>query len=147
ASLASGADGTPRRAQVEMRRNDANGYVVGIMAESVQAELHQQINSAAVEAYFESVYGSLERLRQGIGQADAGAKELSSGLHDQRLPGATDLADGLPKAALPGPRNSPAAWTMPSPVPTSSATAPPRWPTAPNRWPMWSTRWPTRWSR
>src|SRR5699024_6111394 len=66
ASLGSGADGPPRRAQVEMRRNDANGYVVGIMAESVQAELHQQINSAAVEAYFESVYGSLERLRQGI---------------------------------------------------------------------------------
>src|SRR5699024_3472788 len=46
ASLASGADGTPRKAQVEMRRNDSNGYVVGIMAESVQAELHQQINSA-----------------------------------------------------------------------------------------------------
>src|SRR5699024_10353174 len=102
ASLASGADGTPRKAQVEMRRNDANGYVVGIMAESVQAELHQQINSAAVEAYFESVYGSLERLRQGIGQADDGAKELSSGLHDQLLPGANEVADGLSNDALPG---------------------------------------------
>src|SRR5699024_9376063 len=38
ANLASGAEGTPHRAEVQMRQDDANGYVVGIMAESVQAE-------------------------------------------------------------------------------------------------------------
>src|SRR5690625_5891183 len=53
ADLASGADGTPRRATVDMQRNDANGFVVGIMAETVQSKLHGQINTAATQAYFE----------------------------------------------------------------------------------------------
>lgn len=92
--LASGSDGTPRRAEIEIRRDDANGYVVGIMASTVQAELHQQINSAATEAYFESVYGDLDELRDGLVQAQDGAHDLDDGLAEA-APGAVDLADGL----------------------------------------------------
>lgn len=98
ANLASGADGTPRRAEVRMRRNDANGYVVGIMAESVQSTLHGQINSAATEAYFESVYGNLDTLRNGLVRADDGAHELADGLGDAE-PGASRLTGGLGEAA------------------------------------------------
>ncbi|WP_022919537.1 YhgE/Pip domain-containing protein [Ruania albidiflava] len=97
ANLASGADGTPHRAEVQMRRDDANGYVVGIMAESVQAELHQQINVAATSAYFESVYGELDQLRDGLTQADDGAHQLSDGLVDAKS-GSAELADGLADA-------------------------------------------------
>lgn len=96
-NLASGADGTPHRADVQMRRDDSNGYVVGIMAESVQAELHQQINVAATSAYFESVYGELDQLRDGLTEADDGAHQLSDGLTEARS-GSQELADGLAEA-------------------------------------------------
>ncbi|HLR57695.1 MAG TPA: YhgE/Pip domain-containing protein [Beutenbergiaceae bacterium] len=98
ANLASGADGTPERATIDMRRNDANGFVVGIMAETVQKQLHDQVNSAATTAYFESVYGSLADLRDGIGQAQDGAHDLADGLGDARS-GSAELADGLVTAA------------------------------------------------
>src|SRR5690625_1125519 len=92
--LASGADGTPRRATVDMQRNDANGFVVGIMAETVQSKLQGQINAAATQAYFESVYGSLDELHAGLEQLQNGAHELADGLPDA-AEGANDLADGL----------------------------------------------------
>lgn len=98
ANLASGADGTPEKATIDMRRNDANGFVVGIMAETVQKQLHDQVNSAATTAYFESVYGSLATLRDGIGQAQDGAHDLADGLGDAKS-GSAELADGLVTAA------------------------------------------------
>jgi len=92
--LASGADGTPRKATVDMQRNDANGFVVGIMAETVQSKLQGQINAAATQAYFESVYGSLDTLHGGLDEAHSGAQELADGLPDA-LDGAEELSDGL----------------------------------------------------
>src|SRR5699024_11907020 len=80
--LASGADGTPRRATVDMQRNDANGFVVGIMAETVQSKIQGQINAAATQAYSESVYGSLDELHAGLDEAHSGAQELADGLPD-----------------------------------------------------------------
>lgn len=95
--LASGSGNHPERASVDMRRNDANGYVIGVMAETVQAELQEKINAAATQAYFESVYGSLETLRDGITEADDGAVKLRDGLADADT-GSSDLADGLQEA-------------------------------------------------
>ncbi|QGH70730.1 YhgE/Pip domain-containing protein [Pseudactinotalea sp. HY158] len=97
ADLASGAEGTPRRAVVDMRRDDANGFVVGIMAETVQKQLHDQINSAATQAYFESVYGDLDALRGGLVQLQDGAHDLAAGLTDA-VDGSAELAGGLTDA-------------------------------------------------
>ena len=92
--LASGAGTSPERAEIVMNRNDANGYVIGVMAETVQSKLHEQINSAATQAYFESVYGSLGTLRDGLTEADTGATSLRDGLAEA-APGARTLSDGL----------------------------------------------------
>lgn len=97
ARLASGADTTPQRAEIQVRRNDANGYVIGVMAETVQARLHEQINAAATEAYFESVYGSLAAIRDAVQQADTGAGQLRDGLASADT-GAATLASGLADA-------------------------------------------------
>src|SRR5690625_57236 len=94
ADLASGSEGTPRRATVDMQRSDANGFVVGIMAETVQNKLQGQINAAATQAYFESVYGSLDALHTGLAQARDGADELAAGLPDAAA-GSEELAEGL----------------------------------------------------
>ncbi len=62
AKLASGSTGTPQRAGMLITLDDANGYIVGKMAETVQSELQNKISAAAVSAYFESVFGNLQQL-------------------------------------------------------------------------------------
>jgi putative membrane protein len=94
AKLASGATNTPQRASMAITLNDANGYVVGKMAQTVQAELQNKINAAAVSAYFESVFGDLQQLRSGITSATNGAGQLRDGLASANT-GAANLSSGL----------------------------------------------------
>jgi putative membrane protein len=113
--LASGADATPQRARMLITLDDANGYIVGKMAQTVQATLENKISAAAVSAYFQSVFDNLESLRNGVTQAADGAAKLrdgaaraeqgsatlSTGLGDLKAgadklaPGAQQVSDGV----------------------------------------------------
>jgi putative membrane protein len=111
-SLASVASGTPRRASLNVELNDANNYIVGIIAATAQSELQSQVNAAAQSAYVESTLGSLTqirsqlkeaadgagKLRDGAKELHAGARKLSSGLVTLES-GAGDLADGADEVA------------------------------------------------
>jgi putative membrane protein len=119
AKLASGANSTPQRAGMLITLDDANGYIVGKMAETVQSELQNKISAAAVSAYFESVFGNLEKLRNGITKATSGAASLRDNLAtakqgsgklvsglgqlktgaDKLAPGAQQVSDGVAKIA------------------------------------------------
>lgn len=92
--LASGADTTPQRARMLITLDDANGYIVGKMAQTVQTELANKITAAAVSAYFQSVFDNLEQLRGGIDQAVTGAGQLRDG-SSAAAKGSTDLLGGL----------------------------------------------------
>jgi putative membrane protein len=94
AKLASGSTGTPQRASMQIVLDDAGGYIVGKMAETVQSELTNKIDAAAVSAYFQSVFGNLDRLRAGITQASDGAEQLQTGANAAR-DGSASLASGL----------------------------------------------------
>jgi putative membrane protein len=113
--LASGADSTPQRARMLITLDDANGYIVGKMAQTVQASLENKISAAAVSAYFQSVFDNLESLRSGLASAVDGAGQLRDGLTsaeqgsaslssgigelkagaDKLAPGAQQVADGV----------------------------------------------------
>jgi putative membrane protein len=80
AKLASGAGGTPERASMSIQLDDANNYLVGIMAETVQSELERQIAVQADTTYFQAVMDRLGDLRTGLGSATSGATALSTGL-------------------------------------------------------------------
>jgi len=80
AKLASGAGGTPQRASMSIQLDDANNYLVGIMAETVQSELQRQIAVQADTAYFQAVLDRLGDLKTGLGSATYGATALSTGL-------------------------------------------------------------------
>jgi putative membrane protein len=103
--LASVAGGTPRRASLAVELNDANNYIVGIIAATAQSELQAQVNAAAQTAYLESGLGSLAQVRSrlkqaadGAAQLHSGARRLSSGLNTLGS-GANDLADGADEVA------------------------------------------------
>jgi putative membrane protein len=92
--LASGARNKPERAGMLITLDDANGYIVGKMAQTVQSELANKISAAAVSAYFQSVFDNLDKLRDGIDQAAAGAGQLRDGAGTAEQ-GSADLAAGL----------------------------------------------------
>ncbi|WP_018655723.1 YhgE/Pip domain-containing protein [Actinomadura flavalba] len=94
AKLTSGANGTPEQAAMSIRLDDANNYLVGVMARTVQAELERQIAAAAVAAYFETAFGELAELRGGLGDAASGAGELRDGLGAAKR-GSASLVEGL----------------------------------------------------
>jgi putative membrane protein len=93
AKLASGAVGTPQRAAMQIKLDDGNNFLVGIMAETVQSELERQIAAAAVTSYFEAAGQQLGTLRTGLGKAASGADQLKQGL-DTAVTGSAALAKG-----------------------------------------------------
>lgn len=110
--LASVASGTPKRATLNVELNDANNYIVGIIAATAQNELQSQVNAAAQSAYLEATLGSLTdirsqlkeaadgaaQLRDGAKELHTGARKLSSGLNTLES-GAGDLTDGANQVA------------------------------------------------
>jgi putative membrane protein len=92
--LAGVASGTPRRASLRVELNDANNYIVGIIAATAQSELQSQVNAAAQSAYVEATLGSLAQLRRQLEQAADGASELRAGAARLRS-GARELSSGL----------------------------------------------------
>ncbi len=97
ADLASGAGQNPTRATVQLQRNDANGFVVGLLLQSVRSELEAAIDRAAIGSYFESVFANLDTLRTDIGNAATGAGQLATGA-DASLAGAKELSTGIKTA-------------------------------------------------
>ncbi|HET9655301.1 MAG TPA: YhgE/Pip domain-containing protein [Kineosporiaceae bacterium] len=97
ADLASGSTTTPRRAVMTMNVDDGNGYLIEIIARTAKDEITQKVDQAATTAYFESVYGQLEQLRNGLAQARDGAVQLRDGLARETT-GARQLASGLDTA-------------------------------------------------
>jgi putative membrane protein len=94
ARLASAADGTPRRAALDVTLNDANGYIVGIMAETARDELQAQVNTAAQTAYATAGLTSLQDVRSGLKRAAKGATALKTGAQKAHR-GAQKLTSGL----------------------------------------------------
>lgn len=94
ARLASVAGGTPRRASMSVTLNDANNYIVGIIAATARNELQTQVNAAAQSAYLESGLGSLSEIRSGLKQAADGATKLKEGAQREHA-GARKLSSGL----------------------------------------------------
>ncbi|MEV0585827.1 YhgE/Pip domain-containing protein [Nonomuraea sp. NPDC050310] len=77
--LSSGADGAPQQAAMSIQLDDGNNYLVGVMAETVQAKLQAQINEAAVTTYFEAVVEGLEEAEKGFEELEDGARKLDRG--------------------------------------------------------------------
>lgn len=97
ADLTSGQGDDPQRAGIELRRNDANGFVIGSITNSAQASIEQAVDHAAVEAYFKAVFANLAEIRSGMGDAADGADTLSAGLADAKS-GSGELSKGAKEA-------------------------------------------------
>ncbi|MET0604340.1 MAG: YhgE/Pip domain-containing protein [Baekduia sp.] len=96
--LTSPTTGTPERAALHVELNDANGFIVGIMAKTAESELQAQINTAAQTAYAETGLGDLQDVRSGLKEAAQGATKLKTGAQEAHA-GAKKLSSGLNQLA------------------------------------------------
>jgi putative membrane protein len=97
ANLVSGQGEDPQRAVVTLHRDDANGYVVGLLTASVQTQLEAAIDRAAIGAYFETVFANLDTIKTDVTNAATAATQLATGA-DAVAKGATDLSTGITTA-------------------------------------------------
>ncbi|MDI2127291.1 YhgE/Pip domain-containing protein [Yinghuangia seranimata] len=115
AALASAGGPQPRQADLTMTLNDANGFIVGKMAESAKVQLQASVSQAVQATFVQQAYGRLAALKQNLGQAAAGARQLQTGIGTAPVPelqqGAQQLAAGLDQltAAVPVPPSQQAA--------------------------------------
>ena len=89
--------GTPQQAGITLRRDDANGFVIGSVTASSEAKVEAAVNRSAIEAYFDAVFANLRELRDGMSQASDGAGQLKEGATSARQ-GAAQLDEGLADA-------------------------------------------------
>jgi putative membrane protein len=97
ANLVSGQGEDPQRAVVTLHRDDANGYVIGLLTASVQNQLEAAIDRAAIGAYFETVFANLDTIKTDVTNASTAATQLATGA-DTVAKGATDLSTGITTA-------------------------------------------------
>src|SRR6478752_519979 len=97
ANLVSGTSDDPQRAVLMLHRDDANGFVVGLLTASVQNQLEAAIDRAAIGAYFETVFANLETVKADVTKAADSATQIATGA-DAATKGATDLATGIATA-------------------------------------------------
>ena len=77
--LVSAQNPDPQRASLEITLNDANNYIVGVVAQAAKAELQSQVNSAAHVAYARAIYGDLTQAKQRLKTTSQGAHGLVAG--------------------------------------------------------------------
>ncbi|MDR7301663.1 YhgE/Pip domain-containing protein [Haloactinomyces albus] len=97
ANLAGATRAAPERATLRIVKNDANGYLAGIMADTARAELQNQVDSAAHAAYARALYGKVDAIREKLQLASDTADRLvrDSELNDRSIEGLTEGLTGM----------------------------------------------------
>ncbi|MCW2810130.1 MAG: putative transporter permease protein, partial [Friedmanniella sp.] len=93
ANLVSGQGDDPQRARIMLRRNDANGFVIGSITSSAQNSITRAVDDSAVASYFDAVFANLATIRNGLQDAATGAGQLADGTRSAQQ-GADGLAAG-----------------------------------------------------
>jgi len=98
ADLVSGQGDDPQRAGIMLRRNDANGFVIGSITNSAQNAIARSVDESATASYFDAVFANLAKIRSGLADATDGADQLHDGIVSAD-DGSAELADGASSAA------------------------------------------------
>lgn len=97
ANLVSGSGDAPERANVNLRLNDATGYLTELLVASAQPRLEAAINRAAIGAYLESVFANLDTIRTAVRAAADSAGKMAADMATA-LTQATDLSTAVSTA-------------------------------------------------
>ena len=108
--IASSAGDSPETGALQVRTNDANNYIVGQISRTVFSEVRSAASTKASRTFLDRIFVSFsdihgqtvkaadgaDKLKGGIGTAEAGSKDLADGLKDAKK-GSGKLSKGLEK--------------------------------------------------
>ncbi|MER6205048.1 YhgE/Pip domain-containing protein [Streptomyces sp. NPDC001642] len=108
--VSSSAGDDPETGALQVRTNDANNYIVGQISRTVFSEVRSAASTKASRTFLDRIFVSFsdihgqtvkaadgaDKLKGGIGTAEAGSKDLADGLKDAKK-GSGKLAKGLKK--------------------------------------------------
>ncbi|XUL87558.1 YhgE/Pip family protein [Streptomyces galilaeus] len=106
--IASSAGDSPETGALQVRTNDANNYIVGQISRTVFSEVRSAASTKASRTFLDRIFVSFsdihgqtvkaadgaDKLKGGIGTAEAGSKDLADGLKDAKK-GSGKLSTGL----------------------------------------------------
>ncbi|SED28893.1 putative membrane protein [Streptomyces sp. 3213] len=106
--IASSAGDSPETGALQVRTNDANNYIVGQISRTVFSEVRSAASTKASRTFLDRIFVSFsdihgqtvkaadgaDKLKGGIGTAEAGSKDLADGLKDAKK-GSGKLSRGL----------------------------------------------------
>ncbi|WP_019067771.1 YhgE/Pip family protein [Streptomyces hokutonensis] len=106
--IASSAGDSPETGALQVRTNDANNYIVGQISRTVFSEVRSAASTNASRTFLDRIFVSFsdihgqtvkaadgaDKLKGGIGTAEAGSKDLADGLKDAKK-GSGKLSKGL----------------------------------------------------
>jgi putative membrane protein len=98
ASVTSLAGDAPTKANLDIRTDDAHGYLAGSVVQSVGAAMTTAFGHELTAQYLEGFYGNLAALGGSLGDAARGATELASGA-DSLAGGLGELSSGVAASA------------------------------------------------
>lgn len=89
---------TPTKANLDIRTDDAHGYLAGSVAQSVGDAMTATFGRELTTQYLEGFYGNLAALGGSLGDAADGATQISSGV-DALAGGLGELSNGVAQSA------------------------------------------------
>ncbi|TYL50553.1 YhgE/Pip family protein [Agromyces mariniharenae] len=98
ASVTSLQGDAPTTAQLDIRTDDAHGYLAGIVGSTVGDAIASTFGTALTTQYLEGLYGNLITVGGSLGDAADGAQQLASGA-DSLSSGLGQLASGVGASA------------------------------------------------
>jgi putative membrane protein len=98
ASVSSISGESPTKANLDIRTDDAHGYLAGSVAQSVGDAMTATLGRELTTQYLEGFYGNLAKLGGSLGDAADGATQVSSGV-GSLAGGLGELSNGVASAA------------------------------------------------
>ena len=79
-SIVSAGDFKPARATLKLHRDDANGFIIGLLTSQVQTALEQALDQSVSETYFNALFVNLGVIKDSLTKASEGSATLDSGM-------------------------------------------------------------------
>ena len=79
-NIVSAGDFRPARATLQLHRDDANGFIIGLLTSQVQTALEQALDQSVSETYFNALFVNLGVIKQSLSKASDGSAQIDNGL-------------------------------------------------------------------
>lgn len=79
-NLVSAGNYKPARATLKLTRDDANGFIIGLLTSQVENVLGKTLDQSVSQTYFSALFVNLNTIKDSLGKAADGSKQLKDGM-------------------------------------------------------------------